>query len=599
MAIPAPLIYAGVVLVAILVLGLIWTRLYRRAPKDAALIRTGFGGEKVVVNGGILVLPVLHELMPVSLTTIKLKVERVGKDSLLTLDKIRVDVIGQFHIRVAPRAEAISAAAQTLGRRINEEQAVSDLVSAKLISSLRSVAASMTMDDLHANRAHFQQEVEKSLLNDLAKNGFELETVSITHFDQTDITHLNENNAFDAEGLTAIKKITENRKRLRNDIEAENRVAIEQRNYEANQQSLTIAQNDEFATMAQRKAVELQRAETEAEIAGNNATREQEAEAARIAAAQATKTRQIEATQAEQEATIKQDRAIALAKQEQQIAIQNKSRDESMAKAEADEARAKAVVAAEAVLTAQSAAQAERAKQIAVIDATREAEQKAVGITVQAKAEKEAAANRAEAVGIAAKAEAEALTTKARGESEAERLRAEAAEVTFRVNAEGERSMNEAKNNQSEASMAFEAKRILIEGLPAIIAEQVKPLASIDSIRIVDVGGLNGIGGSATGADGSAVSLSGGSGNLADQAVSAALKYRVNAPVLESLAREVFGNNVDFTSIGGMTSTLSAPAATPVASDPAAEAIPAPREERQPRSRRQAEPTEEPRRQQG
>ena len=57
------LIYAGIALLALVVMGIILTRLYRRATKDIALIRTGFGGEKVVLNGGIMVIPVLHELM--------------------------------------------------------------------------------------------------------------------------------------------------------------------------------------------------------------------------------------------------------------------------------------------------------------------------------------------------------------------------------------------------------------------------------------------------------------------------------------------------------------------------------------------------------
>ena len=43
------LIYAGVVLLALVIIGVILTRLYRRATKDVALIRTGFGGEKVVL----------------------------------------------------------------------------------------------------------------------------------------------------------------------------------------------------------------------------------------------------------------------------------------------------------------------------------------------------------------------------------------------------------------------------------------------------------------------------------------------------------------------------------------------------------------------
>jgi hypothetical protein len=40
------LIYAGIVLLSLLVMGIILTRLYRRATKDVALIRTGFSGEK-------------------------------------------------------------------------------------------------------------------------------------------------------------------------------------------------------------------------------------------------------------------------------------------------------------------------------------------------------------------------------------------------------------------------------------------------------------------------------------------------------------------------------------------------------------------------
>ena len=69
-------IYAGIVLAALLTLGLIITRLYRRATKEIGFVRTGFGGEKVVINGGALVLPVFHETMPVNMNTVRLAVER-------------------------------------------------------------------------------------------------------------------------------------------------------------------------------------------------------------------------------------------------------------------------------------------------------------------------------------------------------------------------------------------------------------------------------------------------------------------------------------------------------------------------------------------
>ena len=38
-------IYAGIVVAALLILGLIITRLYRRATKEIGFVRTGFGGE--------------------------------------------------------------------------------------------------------------------------------------------------------------------------------------------------------------------------------------------------------------------------------------------------------------------------------------------------------------------------------------------------------------------------------------------------------------------------------------------------------------------------------------------------------------------------
>jgi len=61
--------YAGIALFALVVIGIILTRLYRRASKDVALIRTAFCGEKFGVNGGIMDILVRHELTQVRLTT--------------------------------------------------------------------------------------------------------------------------------------------------------------------------------------------------------------------------------------------------------------------------------------------------------------------------------------------------------------------------------------------------------------------------------------------------------------------------------------------------------------------------------------------------
>ncbi len=41
---------AGIVLVALIVIGVIVARLYKRSSKEVSFVRTGFGGEKVIMS---------------------------------------------------------------------------------------------------------------------------------------------------------------------------------------------------------------------------------------------------------------------------------------------------------------------------------------------------------------------------------------------------------------------------------------------------------------------------------------------------------------------------------------------------------------------
>src|SRR5688500_1915547 len=238
-------IYAGIVLAALLTLGLIITRLYRRATKEIGFVRTGFGGEKVVINGGALVLPVFHETMPVNMNTVRLAVERKNADALITLDRLRIDVKAEFYVRVKPDQQSIAIAAQTLGLRTMNPEALKELVEGKFVDALRSVAAGMTMNQLHEQRAEFVQKVQQVSSADLAMNGLELESVSLTGLDQTSIEHFNANNAFDAEGLTKLTEQIELRKKARNDIEPDTRVQTETKNLDADTRAYTPSRDND------------------------------------------------------------------------------------------------------------------------------------------------------------------------------------------------------------------------------------------------------------------------------------------------------------------------------------------------------------------
>lgn len=569
------LIIAGIIVAGIIIMGVIIARLYKRSTKEVSFVRTGWGGEKVILNGGAVVLPVLHEIINVNMNTLRLEVSRINEQSLITKDRMRVDVQAEFYVRVKPTAESIAAAAQTLGRKTMSPQELKNLVEGKFVDALRSVAAEMDMEELHEKRTDFVQKVQQAVTEDLTKNGLELETVSLTGLDQTDVRHFNPQNAFDAEGLTKLTETIEDRRKKRNEIEQNTDLAVKTKNLETEQARLQIIREEEYAKMEQQRELSNRRAAQQAEIAMQESEKQRESEEARIAAQREVELKQIAAQrdidnenilkeQQIQKAKVEQKKTIEIAEQDKAIAIAQKSQAESEAKAKADLARAEAVKAEEEVITVRQIQQAERQKSVELVQAKEKAEKEAIAITVAAEADKKAATDRAEATQIAASAQAESIRIAAKAnadkeaiaitvvataeknaaqaradarlleskaQSESEILLADAAERKYAVDAAGKRELNEADNLLSAEQIAMKIKLELIKALPEIIAQSVKPMENIEGIKILQVNGLTG------GQNGSTVE--GESSNLADQMTNSALRYRAQAPLIDSLMNEI------------------------------------------------------------
>jgi uncharacterized membrane protein YqiK len=536
------LVLIGASLTALLAIGIVLSRLYRRASKEVAFVRTGLGGQRVVMDGGALVLPIFHGTIPVNMNTLKLEVHRGGNASLITKDRLRVDIIAAFFVRVMPNAEAIANAAQTLGQRTLDPMALKELVEDKFVDSLRATAATMTMQQLQDARQDFVQGVQNAVSEDLLKNGLELESVSLTSLDQTGKEFFNPNNAFDAEGLTRLTQETERRRKERNEIEQDTEMAVRQKNLSAEQQRLEIERQQEFLRLDQQQAVAKQqaeqaagvaksRAEQAALIAATEAEKTREAQQAKITSQQQIDQSRIAAERQVKEAEVERDRLIKqkeiesqqqlevsrinqqkvaqIAEQDKAVSIARKSEEQSEAEAKANKALAEAVMAEEAVKTARETAMAERDKAIALVQASREAEQQAIGVKVAAEAQKQAAEDQAEAV----------------------KIKAAADRVAYEVEALGKRQINEAINTLSVEQIAMQVKLALIEALPRIIEKSVEPMKQIDGIKIIQIDGLTRPAG-----DGS---MGNGGGNLAEQAVNAALNYRVQQPLVDALLNDV------------------------------------------------------------
>jgi uncharacterized membrane protein YqiK len=540
----------GLIAVAIVIAIVVWLLhwLYLRSSKERSFVRTGLGGQKVVLGGGAFVLPIVHDVIPVNMNTLRLEVARGRDKALIAKDRMRVDVIAEFYVRVKAEPQSVADAAQTLGTRTLEPEKVRDLLEGKFVDALRAVAATMTMEELHERRGEYIKKVRASVAEDLAKNGLELEAASLTQLDQTALEFFNPSNAFDAEGMTRLTEQIESRKKRRNDIEQDTMISIRSKNLETEKLSLDIDRETEHARLAQEREVEIARAQQRALVARERAEREQEAERAQITAREAIERAKIATDRVLEEERIAKEReiqsqeierrkALELAEQQRAIAVAASSKTESEARAAADQARALAITEEERVFTARETEIAERAKKIQLIEAAREAEREGLRLRMAAESEKAAAADR----GAAVRAQAEA-------EADAEKIRALAARISHEIEAEGTRLMNEAANVLTPEARASALRLRLVDKMEGIIRESVRPMERIEGIKILHVEGLGGGSGGGSDANGT---------NFSDSVVNSALRFRAQAPLVDQLLREI---GVQGGEIGQIAQSMSAAA---------------------------------------
>src|SRR5215831_8149828 len=383
------------------------SRCYRRCGADEALVRTGSGGNKVVIGGGVLVFPVIHQLLRVSLRSVKLLVERSGKNALVTGDKIKANVTTELYIKVEPIAEDVLAAARSFGERNLDEHAIGDLIEGKLTDALRSVAANQTFMSLHGKRKEFAEHIQAALAEELKKNGLTLENVSITSLAMVPVKDLDEHDVFDAEGLRAITESVQTNREKTNQIQREKENQIQAANVTARMRALELEQSQKKAEADQARRVAeyaaLQQAETAKAVYVQEQARElaayekqREVERARIEQEQAIAVAMAAKQKAEREAmilaekgqqgaeiakqreieaaTIDKEKVVgaALIQKEQAIEVARIAKIIAVTKTEEEQARAAAMKAlalaeeekaTQAILTVEETAKAERARQ--------------------------------------------------------------------------------------------------------------------------------------------------------------------------------------------------------------------------------------------
>jgi uncharacterized membrane protein YqiK len=443
-------------------------RFYRKSTRDVALVRTGFRGQKVVLSGGCLVLPFLHKVEEINMRTNRVVVRRTGDKSLITADRIRVDVELEFYVRVQPTADGVATAAQAIGARALNPEGIRNLLEGRFIDALQSVAAGETMDSLHEKRGGFVRHVADQLRENLGQNGMLLDSVSLTRLDQAPFASLDENNAFNAVGMRQLAEIISTNKKQRTQIEAEADIAVRQTQLEATKRRLNLQQQEEQAQIAQRLEIEKTKAGSDAEAAKAREDALVASENARIIRERETKAMDLAKQRDLRKLEIESKLSSELNTADSAIRLAAKHVEEAKAQAEAERARAGVVLAQEHVQTERERAIADRSREMAVKRVQEEGEVEA------AKADTEAAV----------------VIKRAQADSQAVRTRAEAERLRLLAESEGAKARIAAENTRSDSLTKLELERYRLDRLPEIVSQMMKPVEKIESIRIHQVSGL-------------------------------------------------------------------------------------------------------------
>lgn len=515
-----------VILVAVAILAILaiifLNRFYRKATREVSLVRTGAGGQRVVLDGGCLALPFLHKISEVNMRTTKLEMERAGGKSIITRDRLRIDAEVEFYVRVNSTEEGVATAAQALAGKSFRAAELAEILEGKLVDAMLSVAAGYTMDELQDNRGRYAREVGEMLNDNLAQNGLLLESVSLTRLDQTPFAALDENNAFNALGMRRLAEIIAVNKKERAAIEADAEVSVRQSQLDATKRTLIISQEEEEATIAQQRQIETARAQSNADIAEEQSAAERRREGARIARDEEVRANEIATERRLREMEVAAKLATEIAEADKAVQLAAKRIEEARAEAEAQAARADEATAEEAVATARETAAAEREKRLALIRA----------------------AEQAEVDDTRVKSEAGTLATMSEARRKAAQRRAESEKEELLARAEGTAAMVAAENKQSAELIRMKLDQARLTALPDIVGRMMKPAEKIETIRINHITGMGGTGGGEGGG--------GGGGATVNQVVDGVLSMALQLPAVQKLGEEIGVN------IGGGVKGLSA-----------------------------------------
>ncbi|WP_206079746.1 flotillin family protein [Propioniciclava coleopterorum] len=405
---------------------------------ETGLVSTDLSGQKVVMGGGIFVVPFIQRLHVLDLSSRRIM---VTIRNAVSGQGIKLNVDGVAIVKVGGNEDSIRAAAQ---RFLSQQDEIETFTQETLAGSLRSIVGSLTVEQIIRDRAAFAQRVTDESESSLTGQGLVLDTFQIQDItdDGTYLSDLGRPESAKVGRLAAVAEAEARREAEQAQIAAEQEIAISQRALVLKQAEI---QSETDAARAQAAASgPLAQADRDQAI-----LMEQE----KVAVAQAAlKERQLD-TEVRRPADAERYRVETAAEAQRNAAI-----------FEAEAHKAASIANAEA--------DAEKARLTGVGEKSRRsALAEAEAIEGAKRGESEKARRIAEAEAVRAEGEAKAAATLAVGQAEAEAMDKRAA----------------AFKNYNDAAVL----QMLVEVLPSMAEKVASPLGSIDKLTVISSDGAS------------------------------------------------------------------------------------------------------------
>jgi uncharacterized membrane protein YqiK len=484
----------GVILLLIIGFFALFKSFYIKVPQGTALIVNDMSTKPKVHFTGALVYPIIYkkEFMKISLLT--LEVDRRGKDGLICKDNLRADITVAFYLRVNETTDDVLKVAKSIGvDRASDHQAVSALFNAKFSEALKTVGKKFELAKLFEERQNFRDHIVDVIGKDL--NGYALEDVAIDYLEQTPKNSLDPNNIFDAEGIRKITEITAIHNIETNQKERDQELAIQKKNVETREASLALERQQADAEARQKREIETIRARESAETLKVKEEERLKAEQARILTQQEVeireenRLREVEIAQqnraravsieiekvsrARQLEVVSREREVELQQIEKEKALEEERKNIANVVRERVAVEKTVAMEEERIKEVREVSEADRLKQVTIINAQAEAEQDLVRQVKQAEADENSAKHRALEISTMAQAELEAAAKQAEAKKRlAEGIEAEQAALGL-AEARVRQAQAEAEEKEGLVQANVTAERLLAEAR----GEQEKGLA--------------------------------------------------------------------------------------------------------------------------